>query len=430
MSQNELFCAWLDEQLERNGITGKDLALQSGVSEASISRIRNGKAALSARMRKVLATTLNVSPADIPSSHTKGRTREANAVQRIKVVPSSIPDHACLSFAAKRGLFNRYNIVAEQITDSDLCASYAEKYEHAIIEQTSKGQPVLAMGHQHAFDHMTETQTKAFYSHTYKNYALIARAKTDIVSVDQTPPHNRLFTLRIFLETLENHGLWDAPTLNRFSWKSTFDLKFLSYLKGIADEMTKGIKFEENYFEATTDKPELESLYSLGNTSTDFVLTDARNLARVYAEPELYKIVLSFEKLKNIIANISTDKPPVWSKLLMSAYRADKATVAVQRFKTFWLNKLNALEIPVYWHLLAPTDFEEDALLSLSSGVEKTLADFTQILNDPLQRDASLRDIQKYVEHRHFLNIGLYGDNALPDFEFFKRAWEESFCGL
>lgn len=430
MSFNTVFSVWLDQQLEKNGITGKELASLSGVSEATISRIKNGKVALSPRVKGLLAKTLRVTPSDIPSARpSTSRARTADTAARIKVLPSTIPVHATLSFAAKRGLFSQHNIIAEEIADWDLCASYAEKYMTTIQAQLADGQHVLAMGHKNAFSQVTTGISKRFYSHTYTGYAVITRAKTDISTIEETPPHNRLFALRVFLETLEDQALWADPSLKRFSWISTFDLQFLSYLKGMADEITKGIKYSNTLFEATTDKPELESLYGIGNSCADFALTDAKNMARVYAEPSLYKVVLSFEKLKNIIINIPASNPPSWSKLLMPGYRADKASTAIERFKAFWLEKLSELEIPVYWHLLSPPEEEPDSN-QLSENVANTLAALKHTLADPLQRNSSLTEIQRYVTQRHFTHSRLYGNASTPDFEYFRRAWGESFSGL
>lgn len=70
MARQESFSQWFDDQLDQAGLSGKELATMVGVSEATISRVRNGRVPLSPKMKARLSLVLNAKLTEIPTIET------------------------------------------------------------------------------------------------------------------------------------------------------------------------------------------------------------------------------------------------------------------------------------------------------------------------------------------------------------------------
>lgn len=420
MNRHETFSQWFDNQLQQAGISGKELATRVGVSEATISRVRNGRIPLSPKMKNRLSSVLNARMGDIPTVVRK--TISPN--QKLWMAQHAIPDHAASNYAVSQGLFLAQGISVEEISDRDIGSSYPGAYYAAIKEQLAKGRAVLAVGPESEFRQHNLVPAGSLLSHTYRGYHLIARGNTTVPSVDDAPMHQRIFALKMFLEQLENADIW-ARDFERFSWRSSIDLEFLIALRELAAEFT-GVCAPEDIVRPTrfSNKSGLDSLHAFGHQGADFVLADAGTLSEAYSHPEQYKVLLSLEKLRKIIETMSVDAPPVLLASLKRTYLASNVADALSRFKTRWLDRLSQLEVPVYWHVFCGANVDAANKQQMINAVANVLSDVQQELGTVHLREKAISEIKKYCDAR------AYQPQGNPNLESFQLAWQNCYGGL
>lgn len=419
MRKEGSFSKWLDAQLAQSGLSGKDLAVKIGVSEATISRIRNGRAPLSPRLKAKLSTALNAQISEMPVV----RQPEPSVRGSLKTIQHSIPDHAVVNYALNQGMFLNQGIQVEEVTDRESGAQYPQSYFSAIRENLSRGYNVLAAGPRLEFERNGLMPTESVFSHSYRGYHLITRASALVSSVDDAPLHQRLYALKLLLEQLENAEIW-ADGFSRISWQSSIDLRFLRALRSLSYELT-GIPLHIDEMPTKFEnKAGLEHLHMFGKQGVDFVLTDAGTLAEAYSHPECYKVLLSLDTLEKTIKSISREAPAAALNHLKKLYRSDNAAVAVERFKMRWLEELAQVEVPVYWNLFCPdTSGDYDHKL-LAEGVANALNELQQTLATPHLRRDAINDIKNYCEARAYKATGK------AHAESFFLAWDCCYEGL
>lgn len=418
------FSQWLDEQLQKAGMSGKELALMMGVSEATISRIKHGRVSLTPKMKARLAKALNAAPGEVPSVG-QVASQNVSEMPSLWVIQHSIPDHASVNYALKQGLFQALGIRAEEIADRDLGLRYPLSYFAAIKDQLARGKVVLAVGTDVEFKEAGLNSAASILSHTYQGYHMITRARTGIPSLEDAPIHQRTFVLKMLLEQMANAQIWQNG-FERFSWMCHVDLNFLKMLRELCCEIT-GISSEDLPIPETfklTHNPGLGSLDAFGTQGSDFVLADAGALAEAYSHPERYKVLLGLDKLRKTIEAFSTDMSPSLISNLKKTYRADNAAVAIERFKRRWKEKLAALEIPVYWHVFFPPGADAGLQQRLVRQLTNVLQSLQQNLAAPQLRSNALSFIKDYCDERACYITGVADAND------FKMAWENCYSGL
>jgi hypothetical protein len=229
--------------------------------------------------------------------------------------------------------------------------------------------------------------------------------------------------LSFFLEQLENASVWRSG-YDRFSWQSSIDLEFLKSLRRMSCEMSGVLDAVVSDAEKLSNKAGLISLKAFGLQGADFVVADAGTLAEVYANPREYKVLLSLEKLIKTVRALSADAPPALLNTLKKVYRADRVSVAIERFKASWLDRLSQLEVPVYWHLFCPPDTQSSERQQLVDSVAGVLQDLQQELATPHLRAEAIKEIKAYCDARAYLVDGE------PDAEHFQLAWNSCYGGL
>jgi hypothetical protein len=337
----------------------------------------------------------------------------------------NIPDHAVANFAVRKGLFENNGICAENLADIDAGLSYPQSYWEYIGKRLTAGEYVLAVSSSYEFEGANLCRYGSVFSHGYSGYALITRANTMLPAVDNTAPTNRMLSFKMLLETMEYKQMWAVQNAyNRFSWQTSYDWKFIDLLRGLSDEIMKGEKYQPISSKQTHSKGELESLYDIGKDGSDCVVTHTGNLARAYANPGDYRVLLSYETIIKILKGLSDQHLPPWASHLKSLYHADKKAVAMERFKTFWLNAFSQLEAPVYWQLFAPPNHDPKEASTLLGQIELVKQDSHKALWHPAHRDDSLQCVMNMLNDT-------YGDlYKLTDFESFKLAWEKGYTEL
>lgn len=419
MARRERFSQWFDDQLDQAGLSGKELATLVGVSEATISRVRNGRVPLSPKMKARLSLALNAKLGDIP----KIETKVISQIRPLWTIQHAVPAPAAVNYALKQGLFAARGITVNELADRDLGLKSSVRYFSAIEECLAKGQSVLAVGPELEFHKNGLKPTASVFSHTYQGYQLISRASTAVPALDLLPQHQRIFNLKVLFEQLENAHVW-RHGFDRFSWQSSTDLEFLKTLRALSSEMTGVV--DHNDFEPLrfSNKPGLHTLRGFGTQGVDFALVDASALAEVYAHPDEYKVLLSLNTLSKTIQGFSGEGSPALVANLKQLYRSDNASVAVERFKTHWLDRLAQLEVPVYWHLFCPEGTHRSEYQPLMDGVAGALQDFQQTLSASHLRESVIVDIQQYCDSRSCQTVG--AANA----ESFRLAWDACYSGL
>lgn len=423
MTKHDSFSQWLDNQLLSAGISGKELAAKVGVSEATISRVRNGRTPLSPRMKARLSLALNAKLTDIPNIE-RPQVATTTALN-LWLIQHSIPDHAAINYAHSQGLFAEHGIHAEEISDRDLGARYPQGYCAAIKEQLKLGRSVLAMASEIEIERGGLSPVGKIFSHSYRGYHLITRASTEVPSVDDMPMHQRIFTLKLLLEQLENANIW-RNDFDRFSWKSSIEMDFLKALQGLSAELI-GITDHEAAPASESkisNKAGLDSLHAFGSQGADFVVGDATALTEAYSHPSQFKVLLSWDKLLKTINTLSEDTPPALMATLKKIYRADRSSVAVERFKAHWTERLSQLEVPVYWQLFAPTSAQAFAHQPMLDRLENVLQDLQQELATPHLRESALQQIKQYCDERTYHTSGSTTKDS------FRLAWESCYSGL
>lgn len=429
MNKRISFSQWLDAELKEAGLSGKDLAVKVGVSEATISRIRNGRMQLSPRMKARLSLALNAQVKDVPNVEAPLRgsnaqiNTQAKTPIKLSVVQHAIPDHATANYALAQGLFLRNDILANEISDRESGVDYPHSYINAIKDQVGRGQNVLAAGPKLEFERNGLMPCASIFSHTYRGYHLITRATTAVPSVEDAPLHQRFFTLKLLLEQLENSEIW-SDNFSRISWQSSIDLKFLRALRGLSCDLTGIDPHADEAPSKVRNKAGLDYLHAFGKQGVDFVMTDAGTLAEAYSHPEYYKVLLSLDKVEKIIRSLSTDVPPAVLANLKKVYRSDKASVAIERFQTRWLEALSQVEVPVYWNLFCRPGVDPLEQEQLIDGVTGALQDLQQALASPQNRRSAISSIKSYCEARAYKATG----KANP--ENFQLVWDCCYQGL
>lgn len=424
------FALWLDEQLDKNGYRGKDLATKIGVSEATISRIRSGKAKLTPHMRRLLSSGLNISLDDVPSQlhlphleHTQPESSSSS--MRISVVQGSIPDHATANYAISTGIFEKHGLIAENISDIDVGLTFPDSYWEFIEHYTNTGKFVIAVSPQSVFETAHIKPIGSIFSHTYKGYALITRTNSSLLSVDNTRPNNRALYLKMLLEALEHKNMWHKQTLfERFSWQSLMDFKFIDLLKGLSGEIVRGEKYTPISQFPDRNKIGLDSLYDLGSFGSDVVVTDSGNLARAYSNPENYCVLLSYDTVMKILNRLNSSRAPTWVNNIKDLYRASNTIDAIERFQHYWLSQFRTLEVPVHWHLFAPTDYDKPQANQILTLLEHVKQDTHKALWHPVKREVALKEIAAYIENTFGCNQPAF------KYEYFKLAWEQGYSGI
>lgn len=407
------FSQWLDSALKNAGLSGKDLASRVGVSEATISRLRNGRMALSPRIKARLALVLNTQADGVPDTHKPAPVTQ----EKLNIIQHSIPDHATANYALAQGLFLQNNLIAEEIPDRESGASYPVSYFSTIKDYVAHDQNVLAAGPKLEFERNGLIPNASILSHTYRGYHLITRATTIVPSVEDTPIHQRFFTLKLLLEQLANAEIW-SDNFSRISWQSSIDLKFLQALRGLTYDLI-GIDHSDSATPTKAyNKAGLEYLHAFGKQGVDFVMTDAGTLAEAYSHPEHYRVLLSLDKLIKIIRSVSTDAPPAVLSNLKKIYKSDAASTAIERFQTYWLDALNHVKVPVYWNLFFRAGISGAAQEQLVAATTRTLQDMQQALTTPQQRQGAINSIKRYCEAHAYKATG----NA--NSESFQMAWD------
>lgn len=419
------FSKWLDEQLLKHGLTGKDFANLIGVSEATVSRIRTGKKALSPRMRALLSTGLKVPCQEIPDATLmKEQVPVHGELPAFYLLRSAIPDHTLLNYADEQGVFARNGLETRLIPELDAGRHFPSSYASAINRNLAEGNVVLVMGPGTTLEEAGAKATKSIFSHTYKGYAFIARATTHLPALENSPPKKRLFTLKHILEHLDEVGLWRSGNIARFSWLSEMDQSFINAVRGLAKEMLTGEKYVPTQTLRTPEKSGIDCLHDMGDYGADIAVADAGSLGRAYQQGDKYSVILTLSDLQNTINSIDVSAPPSWARHIKKAYYSDKAETAIERFKHFWMTELSRLESAIDWHLFVPAGIEQDTVKLM----QQRLVDVKNELDHAIANPERARNMKQWV--RDYIHEHLSYDDTLTGMDAFERAWQSCYGGL
>lgn len=420
MNANKNISHWLDHQLELEGLSGKELANKIGVSEATISRIRNGRTPLSPRLKKRLSAVLNTNSRDIPVTDRHNTKKSVS----LSILQPSTPDQAVINYAMQQGLFRSRGIDASEIRANAFEPPLPTTYISILKEQLAKRKTVVVVGPEPNKEAQSLKPIGSIFSHIKSGYHIVTRASTKIPTIEDEPTHKRLFALKLLFEHFEHADIW-ADNFNRFAWQSSGDLEFLKALRALSHELTGTEASPENNMEhRTCAKHGLVSLHDFGRQGSDFVIANATTLAEAYSNPKEYKVLFSLDTLMKTVSQLSADTWPALQSNLMKTYRADRATVAIERFKLFWTEKLSQYEVPIYWNIYCGNVIEPQEQQYLISTVADVLTDTQQALATPHLRDNMLDEIKSFCDG------GRHRATSVIEAESFKFAWDESYSGL
>lgn len=421
MSGHQSFSAWLDNQLQKTGLSGKDLASKLGVSEATISRVKNGRIPLSPKLKMRMSQTFDLAPRDIPDTNPV-RTHQKSAVC---IMQHTAPDHTTINYALKQGLFQNRGIHATEVINED-----RTDWAACIKEQLDMDHTVIAVGTESEFRAEGLTPSNRIFSHIYRGFSLITRSTTSLPSVEGAAVHQRIFVLKMLLEKMENSRIW-ADNCQRFSWATPLDLKFLTAIRTLSQECNglvchdlKAPENQEHPTDPTHTKAGLDSLHEVGKQGADIVIGDLNTLAEAYADPQTYKTLLSLDTLTKIISNLDANAPATLQEALKRAYGTNKSGEAIERFKATWRNRLDEFETPIYWHVFCPETKSASSISSLSERIAAVLQDLQQEFATPHLRESTISKIYRHC------NGGVRAINPKIDCERFQIAWNTSLIGI
>lgn len=358
MQSGANFTQWLDYHLQRSGISGKELAIQVGVSEATISRVKNGHVPLSARMRARLCAALNTTPKEIP-----GITRRAPVASMTELwsIQNTSYEDALIEHACQRGLFSANQLAIARQPKKLIPSGDFAGYTGQIKDYLAKGKAVLTIGPEETLNEAGLVPAIKIQSHTYSGHNLIVRAQTHLPSILEAPAHQNSVMMKLMFEYFECANLWQR-SFERFAWQTKSDLAFLNILRQLSAEVTGltpnqevNISQYDTRLSAHAAKcAELGSLYALGSAGADCISGDLLSVSQAYSEPQLYKVLITQRKLEIFIENIHHNMPPTLSSNLCRVYKTSATVQAAEQFKRKWLKALAALEIPIFWQILLP----------------------------------------------------------------------------
>lgn len=420
MKDDTNFSNWLDAQLRHLAISAKELAKQAQVSEATISRIRNGRIPLSPRLKSRLSQVLKTKIQDIPDV----KRSESMSLTKLLTMQHATPDYALINYALHEGMFLDCGIDLEELTDQDVGVRHTVDYFEAIKVFLGKGCSVLAIGPKPEFIANALEPICSIPSHSYCGYHLISRACANLPTFEDAPIHQRIFTLKMLLEQLENTGIWHN-NYDRISWQSSIDYAFLQLLERLSAEFM-GLEgsFSDSVEKKFSNKAGLDSLHAVGSQGADLVLAGCGMLAEAYSQPNKYKVLMSLDRITKAISALTVDASPALLASFSSLYPADTARESLERFKTIWLERLAAVEKPIFWHLFCPKGIGNSSREALINGVAAVQRALQQALSASNSRDVILRAVQAYSDARS------YRAHGNPSQESFRLAWNHSFKGI
>lgn len=418
------FGQWLYRQLESKTISAKELAQEMGISEATISRIKNGKTPLSPKMRKLLAAALDVQVNEIPSSTAQSNTIEPHANNsRVELIKTANPDHAILNYSAIHGIFAENSINYEEHAKARYGEKHPENYINFIEHQINRGKFALLVCPESTLSNSPVPPAIKVSSHTFSGYSLITRSGVNVPCIDNNTLGSELFAFKCFLEYILDADLWPVgKRSDRISWMSDIDYQFLALLFGLAKEVILGEKFHTPTVLTSAVRPGLGSLYCLGASGADLIVGDSNCTAKAMSQPNKYKALLSLTDIKRIVSTLNYQNSKTWTAQIKPLYYAENGEDAIERFKSFWLNEIENLEVPIYWQLFAPENANDEEIQVLESRLIDTRLQLEKMFVNPVLRTEVVKKIYDITTRN--------GDHEISDFNIFYDVWKSSYPGL
>lgn len=418
------FSTWLIGQLGEQGISAKQLAEKTGISEASLSRLKTGKTTLTPKMRGRLAQALSVSITDIPNPAPASQSFEQHPIQ-IGVLASPYADNSIFNTNIFKDLLMNHGVLRYTCPFPFISAEYPQGYQRKVKKLVTENRSVLVMGSARTLesDRVDDPNILRFDipSHTYIGHALATRANTAAPSITTGEGVNDIVVLKAIFELLIDAQFQSKKKgYQHIAWTHDDEFNFLETVWGMANELICGVKYEGPRPTMPNPGKSLSSLNAMGERAVDLVVTDVCAYSRVLYEPKNYKVLFTQLDLKRIIRNISEENPPAWSHILTKLYKADRKSTAIARFKAFWLEKLNKLETPLDWHLFVPANHDTAIVEDLVARLKKIRHALEIVLTCPIQRTILQRQVYQ----------ALMTDDNYFDFESFSQAWSFFYRGL
>lgn len=386
MSINGKQASWLDHQLEHAGLKGKELAARMGVSEATISRLRNGRTGLSAKTKARLSRALFPNHFDTLCAKSLNTPQSPNLKKcDITLSPSPALPHlphnlislkqACFNHGIR---LNRSGILCEALKAPG-------DYIDLIEKQIAKGEVILSVGYASDFERCDLHPFVSFSPQVPGRYHLTTRLLTPVPNVIQTPPHKRLCTLKLLAEHFAHADIWQN-NLERFSWRSNNELAFLKTLRGITTELVGLTATNTINVTDCWHKAGLDSLHAVGKDSADFVLQDDSLLGSTFSFKNVaktgFQVVLDLHTLVGVIEGLSSDAPRTLLIALQNAYGATDVSSVIERFKSKWLQALYGLAEPYYWQMFASEQLGEQYNYTLADQLHSVMTDLRDKSNE------------------------------------------------
>lgn len=419
------FGQWLYQQLENKRTTAKDLAKATGISEATISRIKNGKTPLTPKMRNLIAHALSVDVTEIPADTIQQRLNASSREEhsRLEIIKPSHPDHALLNYCFQQNIFRESGIICQEHELDYYGEKHPENYHRFIEHQLNQDKTVLVACSETALEKLPMRPTRKTLSHKLSGYSLVSRAGVDFPCIYKDGHGSDLFAFKCFLEYLIDADLCPHGSRNdRIAWMSGLEYQFLDLLFGLAREAVLEEKFKPMRAISSSVRPCLSSLYCLGANGADLLVADAARTALALSAPEKYKVVLSLHDIKRIISNITCENSKTWSSLIKPLYCSDNCAAAIDYFKAFWIHEIEKLEIPIYWHLFIPDSVDEQRTRTIEARLLEARMRIERKLSSPVLRLDVVRQIYEKTQYQN--------DTTVLDFKVFFDVWKSSFLGL
>lgn len=418
------FAEWLTRQMDQRGISQQQLSTKMGCSPSTISQLVNRHRSPSEITINRLARCFKIKIADIPCV-TEVENEEL-AAEQVFVIDHEIPDHSLFASDTIQGIFLEEDIGLENYRSTYQSLSYPDNCYDCIETAIYRSRSALVCGAKSFFGERAGVVPYEFNTHKYKGFSMICRSSMRIDTVFSCLNEDLPRLFRSMLEVLTDANMWPGDvSQNRVGCLGLEEVRFIRAIEGMKNELFDGIAFEVSelkkcIFEPMNSGKILDRLEFPGSRGYDIIVGDAMCLSRGIADPA-YKVIMTLGDIRRLINYVSATRYTVWANTLKNTYGTETTNEAIDIFYNKWSGITSALEMPVFWFLYIPSDWDDIRKAKLSRRIGRAIERVKDEIKINSSRNRILNEVHSHISCTHDVSC---------DIDSFLHAWNSSYVGL
>lgn len=420
------FSNWLNSMIHERGLSARDVAAGTGISESFVSRIRKGTRLPKLDMAHKLADFFRVDRASIPDILHCASRDKSNSLDAIYTIDHAIPDHAMILAPRIKKVFSTFGVSLYGKAPYVHSHGYPSSSYHCIDSAIYQSIPALACGPKSFFVERAGVTPVSIETHRYRGFAMITKASTKLASAYGCPIEVLPGYFRELVEILDESELFcGGSNEDRISCLGLEEIRFVRAIQGIKSELVDGEIFDPSELDHclfTRKIPfgkALERLDLVGCKGADIIVGDAMCLSQGLYDKN-YKIIFTLNELIRLIKYIGLSKYRGWKNALQATYGTSCASEAQKMFYEKWSVVAKNLELPIFWHLYVPKEYSFEHRERLIHNVRSAFSTIREHINS-VRRTDILNEIYQRLIDQH---------NSRCDLDSFYKSWAESYVGI